>query len=221
MYIASSSGTTVSITKYYNLTLQPNQTIIVNITVSDVVDMTGFRAHIAWDPNVLKVTTGDPNGWRDPITGIRYNIFEGPFLKSFTNATIFLVNKVNNDAGNITGIFNAITQSGVSASGSGVVAIINFTCVNPGTTTIRIVGPKDGGSSLPNSANEQIPHRDIEGIVTSESSPAVWTESWFQAAVGFSLLEVVVLALMLWVIVRWWRTHSQVEGDELSELFSS
>ncbi|MEM3731308.1 MAG: cohesin domain-containing protein [Candidatus Bathyarchaeia archaeon] len=221
LYIAGSSGATVSLTRYYNVELQPGQTIIVNITVSDVVDMAGFRAHIAWDPNILKVTTGDPKGWRDPVTGIRYSIFEGPFLKSFTNATIFLVNKVNNEAGNITGIFNAITQQGVSATGSGVVAIINFTCVNPGSTTIKIVGPMDGHSSLPNSRSEQIPHKDIEGIVTSEPPPAIWTEFWFQASVGFGLLEAAILVLMFWVIVRWWRAQSQVETDELSELFSS
>jgi hypothetical protein len=219
MYIAGSSGTTVSITKYYNLNLQPGQTVIVNITVSDVSNMVSFRAHLAWDPNVLKVTTGDPEGWVDPITGIQYGIYEGPFFKNFSNETIFLVNRVNNVAGNITGIFNAFTASGVSASGTGVIAIINFTCVNTGSTTIRIVGPREGHSSLQDSAQQQILHQDIDGLITNEAPPPIWTESWFQVAAGFGLIEFIILALMVFLIIRWWRTQSVPPNEENEEIF--
>jgi hypothetical protein len=214
-YINAQSGPTVSVTRFYNLNLQPGQTIIVNITISDVSGLSSCRINLAWDPNVLKVTTGNPKGWTDPITGIKYDVYEGPFMKTFSNSTIFLINGINNEAGNITAIFNAIASAGVTVSGSGVIATINFVCVNPNTTTIRIIGPREGHSSLQSSTGEQIPHRDIDGIVTSGAPPAIWTEFWFQATVGFALIEIAILALISLVIIRWWRTQAETESEEL------
>lgn len=219
-YLNAQSSTTVSISKLYNLNLQPGQTILVNITISDVSDMASGRVNLAWDPNVLKVATGDPNGWTNPLTGIKYNVYEGPFLKSFSNSTIFLVNKIDNTAGNITAIFVAITSLGITASRSGVLATINFTCVNPGVTTIRIIGPREGHSSLQSGSGEKIPHQDIDGLVTNEAPPGVWTQFWFQATVGFALIEIMILVLISLVIVRWWRSQAEAVSEE-DELFLS
>jgi len=221
-YIGSSSGSTVQITGLYNLNLQQGQTITVNVTVSDVADMSSLRINLAWDPTVLTVTTGDQKGWIDSKTGTRYNIYEGPFLKSFANSTMFLINKVDNVAGNISAIFNTITSQGITASGSGVVVIIDFTCVNPATSTIRIIGPREGRSSLQSGTGEQIPHQDINGLVTNEGPPAIWSQFWFQATVGFTLIEIMILALFFLVVVRWWRSRAEAtEEEEIDELFSS
>jgi hypothetical protein len=210
-----SSGPTVSITKLDNLSLQTGQSIIVNVTVSDVSDLISCRINLAFDPSVLKVTTGDPHGWRDELTGISYGIYEGPFFKSFTNSTIFLINDLNNQAGNITAIFDAITVGGISASGSGVVATINFTCVHPTTNTaIRITGPSQGHSTLQTTTAFQIPHQDIDGLVTAGGSPGIWTELWFQATVSVVIVEIIVLALGIFVTIRWWRSRAEAESQE-------
>lgn len=210
------SGPTVSITKLYNLNLQPRQTIKVDIIVSDVSDLAGCRINLAWDPNVLKVTTGE--GWKDPITRIRYSVYEGPFLKSFSNSTMFLINDVNNEAGNITAIFNFFTSPGIDASGTGAIATINFTCVQPGNTAIRITGPTKGHSYLQNSVGDQILHQDIDGLVTAEGPPPIWVELWFQATVGVVILEIIVLALVILLTVRWWRSRAEAESEESAEI---
>lgn len=223
-YMQSSSGTIVSISRFYNLNLQANQTILVNITISDASSLISCRLHLAWNSNVLKVTTGDPNGWMDPLSGIQYGVYEGPFLKTFANSTMFLINKINNVAGNISGLLDAINTAGASASGSGVFASINFTCVNPGTTAIRIIGPMITNSSVPgsimNTQGTQIPHTNIDGLITNEPPPPIWTEFWFQATVGFALIEIVIIVLIFLVIVRWWRSQSEEESEKVEDLLS-
>ena len=216
-WVLPSSGPTVSIATLYNTTLQPDQTVEINITVTDVTDLSSVRVNLAWDPNVLKVTTGGTVGWRDASTGIRYGIREGPFFKQFTNSTQFLANKVNNVAGNITALYNSITEPGMGASGSGVVMIVNFTCVQSGPVSIRITGPRDGHSSLQSVLGQQISHEDSDGSITIDGPPGVWTERWFQIAVGVIIAEIIVVVLTILVIVRWLRTRTLTESEEIAE----
>jgi hypothetical protein len=218
-WVIPSSGPTVSITNLYNTTLQPGQTVEINITVSDVTDLSSCRVNLAWDPNVLTVTTGGTVGWRDTSTGIRYGIREGPFFKQFTNSTQFLANKVNNVAGNITALYDSITEPGMGATGSGVVMIVNFTCVQSGPVSIRITGPRDGHSSLQSVLGQQISHQDSDGFITIDGPPAagLWTERWFQIAVGVIIAEIIVVVLTILVIVRWLRTRTSTESEEIAE----
>jgi hypothetical protein len=218
-YLSSGqSGPTASVSRLYNLKLQTGDTINVNITVSDVPDMTSLRVNLAWDPQVLKVTTGDLAGWMDELTGMRYDIYEGDFLKGFTNSTIFIVNEVNNDAGNITAIYDAITSVNATASGSGVVAIVNFTCVNPGATTIRIVGPRSGHSSMQSSSGDQVIHQDFDGLVSPDGPPGIWTELWFQITAVVIILEIIIAAAAIFLIIRWWRSRIGEEKEEEAAL---
>lgn len=217
-FILAPSSPTVSITRLYNLNPQPGETITISVTISDVSQAVSCRVYLAWDPNVLKVTTGDLKGWMDPVRRIRYGVYEGPFLKEFSNSTMFLVNKVNNEAGTIDAIYNAIVSQGTTASGSGVIATINFTYVNPGITTIEITGPREGHSSLQDSAGLQIQHKDVNGLATSEAPPGIWTESWFPPTVGLAVVEIVILVLISWVIVRLWRLRAEAAREETAEL---
>jgi hypothetical protein len=218
----SSATTTVSISRLYNLNLQTNQTILINLTISGASDLASCRLHLAWDPNIVKVTTGDPNGWMDPFTGIQYGVYEGPFLKGFSNSTMFLVNKINNVAGNMSGLYNAIVAGGIAASGSGVFAAINFTCVSPGNTAIRIIGPMNGTSSVQNREGTQIPHVDVDGLITTEPPPPIWTEFWFQATAGFTLIEILIIVLIIFTIVKWWRRSlAEAESEKVEDLFLS
>jgi hypothetical protein len=208
----------VSISRLYNTTLQPGQTIEINVTVSDVNDLSSCRINLAWDPNVLKVTTVSTGGWRDPNTGTRYGIYEGPFLKQFTNSTMLVINRVNNVAGNITALYNSIIESGIGASGSGVTMIINFTCLQSGPVAIRITGPREGSSSIQNTAGEQISHKDIDGLITADGPPGIWTEPWFLTTIGVIALEIIVVALAIILIIRWLRTRTSAESEEIAEL---
>jgi hypothetical protein len=218
LYTSAESGTTVSITRLYNLNLQPGQTIIVNVTVSDVSQLVSCRINLAWNPDVLTITNGDPNGWMDPIKKIKYGVYEGPFLKEASDSTMFLINKVDNAAGTITAIFDAIGSPDMTASGSGVIAIMNFTCVNPGITAIEITGPRQGHSSLQGMFGEQILHQDVNGLVTSEAPPGIWTEFWFQATVGIAGVEIIILVLLFLTMIRWWRSWAEAEKEESAEL---
>jgi hypothetical protein len=214
--LPSSGGSALSISRFYNTNLQPGQTIELNLTASDVGDLVSVRANLAWDPNVLKLTTVSSGGYL--FQGIRYNIREGPFLKTYANSTIFLINNINNNAGNISALFNAITVTGPSAAGSGVIATINFTCVQSGPTAINITGSRQGHSSLQSVAGEQIPHQDVDGLITTDGAPGIWTELWFQTTVGVVSAEVIVIALMIFIIIRWWRTRPELESEEIAEL---
>ena len=218
LLLPSSGGTpTVSVTKIYNSSLQTGQSIIVNVTVSDVSDLIACRVNLAFNSSVLKVTTGDPHGYRDSLTGTRYGIYEGPFFKSSTNSTMFLINNVNNRKGNISAIYDAITAASVSSSGSGVVASINFTCVSATTnTTIRFWGT----SILQTATSYSINHQTIDGFVTADAPPGIyiWTELWFQATLIVVIVEIIVVVLGIFVTTRWWRSRAEAESKESAEV---
>lgn len=197
----NAASPTVSISKIHNITEQ-DTTFLVNITVSDVSDLNMWIINITWDPTVIKISEGDPNGTEPRYKeGTKYNIYEGPFLEEAAEeanqTTYFGVRDVDNDNGQILRISCAFPGR-FSISGSGVLARINFTLVNKGTTEIRITGPSiafPGKSLLQDSNGNEIPHEDSDGIVSDQPPPssAIWSELWFQITI--IAIVVVVLAI--------------------------
>jgi hypothetical protein len=213
LLVPSSGPPTVGVEEIYNTHLQPGQTIIVNVTVSDVPSIIACLVNVAFDPSVLKVTTGDPGGYN--LFGTRYGIYEGSFLRRSTNDTMFLVNGVNNKQGSISAIYDGINPAGISSSGSGVIASINFTCVNATTNTaINMTGE----SILLDTPSTEIQHQAVDGFVTADAAPGVWTQLWFQATSGVIIGEVVVAVLGVFVARRWWRSRVEAESKESAEL---
>ena len=210
---------TLEISRMYNVNLQPGETIQVNITVSNVQDLFSYRINLAWDPYVLKVATGDQKGWIDPFTRISYNIYEGPFLRKFSNATRFLINEVNNKKGTITALYGGFVVTGTSASGSGVLAIINFTCVHPGLTTIEITGgdPGEKHALLGKSGGEKVMHDEVCGVVSPEGPLPAWTKLDFLITV--IVIEVIVLTILSSIIVALKRPKRKRVREEEEELF--
>jgi hypothetical protein len=209
--ITTSSGPTLAVTKIYNKSLQEGQSIIVNLTVSGVSDLIAYSVNLAFNPSVLQVTTGNPKGVKDPQTGIKYDIYEGPFLRLSTTDTMFLINGVDNKHGNISALVQAIIPAGDSSSGSGVLALINFTCVNPTTyTAINITGT----STLETDTSFSIPHKAIDGFITSGAAPGVWTELWFQAILIVVVIEILVVVLGIFITIRWWRSERKAETED-------
>ncbi len=151
------------------VTVTVGQTFQINVTVTNVIGMVAWGVNMSWDPNIIQITTGDPdpNAWGAIEKG-KYNIYEGPFLKRI-RGTIFTANRIDNKRGEIEKLVCAYADSGVGASGDGVLATINFTSVNVGTTTIDINGPSPkypGQSLLLDSTGKEIPHEDRDGTVT-------------------------------------------------------
>jgi hypothetical protein len=212
---SSASGPTLAIMKLYSTSLQTGRSVKMNVTVSDVSNLIGCRLNLAFDPSVLKVTSGDPHGCRDPLTGIRYDIYEGPFLESSGSSTTFLINGVNNKKGSISAIYDAVNSAGASSSGSGVVASINFSCLKATTnTTINITGT----STLETTATFGLAHQVIDGFITANGPPGVWTERWFQAALMVIAIEIMIVVLGILVTMRWWRSRGQEERKESEEV---
>lgn len=213
LLVPSSGPPTLSVVKLYNTRLQTNQTIIVNVTVSDVPSIIACDVDLAFDPSVLKVTIGDPHGYS--LMGTRYGIYEGSFFKSSTNSTMFLVNGVNNEEGSISAIYDGIISPGISSSGSGIVASINFTCINAtANTAIRITGT----NLLLDTPTTEIQHQTIDGFVTADAAPGIWTELWFQATLIVVIVEIIVVALGILVTNRWWRSRVEAESKESAEV---
>ena len=191
----ASPGPTVSVTSIYNVE-EPGATFLVNVTVKDVSDLLMWVISLKWDPNIIKISTGDTAGLKK--RGIYYNIYEGPFLKSL-RTTLFLANYIDNTEGDITALTAGYMSAGLAPSGSGVLATINFTCINVGTTTIEITGPSTASSwrsMLIDQTGKEMSHEDVNGVFTENppSESSIWTQLWFQATLVIVVVIVVAAA---------------------------
>jgi len=194
---AEAQGPTLQIRKVYGLN-QTGTTFLVNITIGDVAELGGWTVNLKWDPNMTTVSTGDSHGLpKRGRTGLTYyNIYEGGFMKN-ASSTNFLVNAVNNTDGTITSLASFFTQVGNSVTGSGLLAIINFTLKNVGTTSINITN-----SVVVDRSGGGVEHTAVDGLITDQPPPPpppFWTDPLFQTAV---IVFFVVVVLPAVVIVR-------------------
>jgi hypothetical protein len=210
----SAQTPTVSISKLYNMN-ETGTTFPVYINVSDATDLNKWRITLTWDPTIIKISEGDPNGIKPMYNTTTYNIYEGGFLKTASNVTYFGVDSVNNDNGWIQSLWGALV--GRSSSGSGVLAIINFTLLQKGTTKIEITGASDafpGKSRLQDSNGDEISHDDIDGVVSDQPPPGpeIWTELWFQITI---VVMVVVVLAITYIVYR--KKHPEAEKTKETE----
>lgn len=206
----------LAISKVYNVN-QTDVTILVNITVTDAVEMFGWIISFSWDPNFIKINTGDPNGLLK--NRVRYNIYEGDFLQN-KSATSFLVNTIDNKKGEITFLSCYFSTTWYTITGSGRLASIEFNVMSVGTTAINITGPSvqnPGHSVLLDLNGIEIAHDDVNGLVTDQPPPPpppFWTESWFQTLIA-AVVVVVILptGIITGIIVRLRRAPPVSEED--------
>jgi len=212
----------VKVTSAYNI-IEPEMTFLINITITDVTDLYMWSINLTWDPNIIKITTGDPNGLEWPRgSGSRWNIYEGPFLKK-ERVTIFMVKGIDQTRGKIKGLTCSYKSEGATLSGSGLLAMINFTSVNVGTTAIDIDGasvtyPRQ--SALLNSEMKEILHEDKDGTVTENDPPIppIWSELWFQGTiVGIAVVAVVATAFRYRKKIAQHLPKHEEEAEELLE----
>jgi hypothetical protein len=208
---------TIQITRLYGVKLKEGDIIPINISIIDGKGITAFAVKLSWDPYVLQIAR-DPNGY--PFKGVNYSVYIGPYFGSLTNTSKLVVNDLDNSAG-IVDMGLLIFTPKLSANGSGVLISINFVCINPGTTSIEIVGPYEGHAWLQTAENPSVstPHYKVNGIVTEKGPPPFWTEFNFQ--VSLIAAEAIVPGIILGIIILR-RRPKKVSGesveDELEEL---
>ncbi|MBN1618452.1 hypothetical protein JW887_03865 [Candidatus Dojkabacteria bacterium] len=107
--------------------LEANASFLVNIIISDAVDILAWNIEVTWDPEILKITS----------------VTEGDFLSS-VGSTVFtaaapplLPNSNELYPGLIPDISSGLLIA-ESASGSGVLATLNFTSLSLGTCPILL-----------------------------------------------------------------------------------
>lgn len=213
----------VAVISVYDVT-EPGKTFLVNINITGATNLLTWVVNLTWDPDVIKITTGDP----DPnaygaIKKGKYNIYEGPFLKSI-GVSIFTANKIDNTLGQINSLAATLTGTNVSASGDGTLVTINFTSVSVNTTTIDINGPSTaypGQSVLVDITAGEIPHKDRDGIVTERGPPPpqIWTQLWFQVTLGV-IVVIPVAAVVAKVYIRhkkWVAEHPPEREEDIEQ----
>jgi hypothetical protein len=196
--------TVLSIDSVYNVT-KAGDTVLINMTLNNVPSCGGWMTGIAWDPYIANMTVGGPNS-TIAGNGLSVDISEGPFLKSEA-PTFFLINSVDNVRGEA--IVGVVFQTpGGAVSGTGVVLIMNFTIIHPGTTTIEFRPPfagKNQSMVVDPSEQKEIGHNEVSGLITDQGPPANWTSAGFQE----STIAIEVIALVAATSVVYLRTHQR------------
>jgi hypothetical protein len=125
---------------------QIGQTVQVSINVTDVTNLWRWWVSIQWNPQVLNLTS----------------ISEGPFLKS-VGATLF-TSAIDNQTAIKNGLLPEAfcgLESATGATGSGVLANVNFTALAPGASSISL--KVLGLSAYQNGSLVEIPNQVING----------------------------------------------------------
>jgi len=193
----------LSIDKVYNIN-QTGQTILVNVTINNIPACAGFFLNLTWNPNIIRLTTGGANFTIPAEGGPPVGLFDGPFLKS-AGPTTFVVNSADNEKGE-TIVGEVFPGEAQSASGTGVILIINFTILQVGTTTIEMKPPlpaTTNQSVVIDPQNKLVDHTENNGLITAKGPPPMWASTDFQ----YPLIsgEVVILAAATGIVYL--RTH--------------
>ena len=107
-------ATTIAIEPAEITDMEPGETKLVSISVDiGTNELFMWVLNISWNPEVLNLTV-------DPI--------EGPFVKNQVGATLFTSEVINQEEGHIDGLMCG-SMTGEIATGSGVIAMLNFTAL--------------------------------------------------------------------------------------------
>ena len=119
-----------------------NQDFSVSLCIEDVANLSAWQTYISFDPNLMNCT----------------GAVEGPFLRN-VGPTIWPEPVIDNEAGTIL-IGDALLIPGPGATGSGVLAYINFTCKAYGASTLHLYD-----SQLLDVYSVEIPHETMDGEI--------------------------------------------------------
>jgi len=145
--VAVAAGTTTIFLEPDQLTVFKNDTFIVNVTLTDVVDLCGWQFDLYWNRTVLScinTTINTPPEWGD------FTLLFGPGLQANYNATHGCYSKAQARGDYLEPSFN----------GSMSLATLTFKAIHSGTTALTL-----GDTILGNSLALPIEHTALDGSV--------------------------------------------------------
>ncbi len=136
---------------------EPGQIFTVDVNITDVTNLYGYEFKLFWKNDVLNLTTAvrPPGHFLEPVISPE-NIFAGKW-------------EIKNDFNATHGRFWAVvtlTAPETAKNGSGVLARLNFTGINMGTTPLILSNGREGPVKLSDDKVKPIPHTGENGIVT-------------------------------------------------------
>ncbi|MGD8565964.1 MAG: hypothetical protein PVF96_06420 [Candidatus Bathyarchaeota archaeon] len=123
-----------------------NQSLIVNVTVNNVTDLTGWAVGLRFNPSVINCTE---------LFIPPDNIFSG-------RSDIGLTSTIDNELGSLTAT-NALWEIGPGVTGSGKLFSVTFEGLTPGISGISIY--ELYGRALWNSTNDRLSFEPIDGAI--------------------------------------------------------
>jgi hypothetical protein len=208
---AHAATPTLAITDVYDLN-ETGKTFLANLTISDINDLELWNINITFDPGHIQITTikgVTSKGLEFPRrSGIKYVILEGDFLKSAAATTGLNINsggKIDNATGEVNSLWDA--SGGNTVTGSGILAMFNFTVLNITTSQIRITESLvQSKKDAPYVAQHQVINATISnGSAPPPPPPPLWTQSWFQATIGVASAAGVIVLLVVFYRKFWKR----------------
>ena len=142
----------------------PSEQFNVTLRIDAVTDLYLWVVTITWDPNVVEIVTGDPDGLLDIDSMVFYNIYEGDFFEPWptTWGTVLPVD-IDPVSGIIIELVDTLTGPLPGVSGSGDLALFMFRVkdeAEPCThSTVSIIL-----SDLIDTAGGHIPHTVGPGL---------------------------------------------------------
>ena len=161
----------LSIDKVYNV-MQVGQTVLINITLTNIPSCSGWLINLIWDPYYVTLTSNASSTGAVP-----YNVIEGPFMKDVGPTRNLIFDVLDNANGHMI-VGDQFAAAGYSASGTGVIMEMNFTVVHVGTTTVDTVG---NSSVIADASNHAVDHVEIMGLITNNPAPPFWDGMEFQS----------------------------------------
>ena len=205
----------LSIGKVYDVT-KIGQTVLVNVTLTDVPSCSAWLMNLSWDPYYVTLTPRIP-----PNATMPYQVIEGPFMKDVAQ-THNLIFEPLDDADGYMLVADSFVSSGNSASGTGVIMEINFTVVHVGTTTLNTapISRIENQSIIADASGHGVAHVEVMGLITDKPAPSFWEGMEFQD----TLIAGDVLILLAATGIVYQRAHpsppkSQRRKAELQPIF--
>ncbi len=161
--------------------LDPGESFTVDITVNDVTDLYGWSINLTFDPTILNVV----------------DVTQGPFLQQVANITPW-PGQINNDKGFITPgavLFDPVQGfPSRGATGSGVLATVNFTVKGQGVAELHFARSKLNTYVAGN--NVPIDHEPTDGVFRNVAPTSLSIELIIAVVAAIAIVSVSVFFYM-------------------------
>jgi general secretion pathway protein D len=106
-------------------TVHAGQTFKVDVVISGVTDLAYYQFDVGFNPALISAKS----------------VAEGPFLAT-AGATLFIPGTIDNSAGSISFIADALVGTGSGASGDGTLVTLSFNALAEGVASLSLLSPE-------------------------------------------------------------------------------